>query len=141
MSIPGEGEAVNSGPAKALEEALLAMEAGQTGDAADALRRLESLVRRDGKAEDVEPARLWASFRQLLHRRGYFVGTPGETGASLAEISEVGEGFDLYDLAAAIGRFDSTITECLSPGTERRFPELKPFAPRCDCGKHPPGPA
>jgi len=48
-------------------------------------------------------ARIRRAFVALMGRRGYFVSTPRELAASLEEIREVGEGFDLFDLAIRFG--------------------------------------
>ncbi len=137
VSSRGGRKAERSRSSSALETIVQAMEAGQARDAVDALSRLEASVRQKGKADGVRLSRIWEAFRLLLHRRGYFVSAPEQIADSLKEIHEVGQGFDLHDLAVTIARFDMEITQCLKLLPERLFPELHAFAPRCDCWKRP----
>jgi hypothetical protein len=112
------------------------MESSDPAWAARSIGRLEARLR-DGEALDGTRLRgVWEAFAQLLHHRGYFVSTSDETGRSLREIREVGEGFDLFDLARALARLDLTVTECTAALSGRLFPLLLEFAPACDCGRH-----
>jgi hypothetical protein len=104
----------------AATEALRAME---TGEAADARRAVEAL-RPLGPPTPGLARALWTSFLALLGRRGYFARSPGEIEASLREIGEVGEGFDLYDLARSLCRYDSAF----HTNGDRVFPVLARFA-------------
>lgn len=112
------------------------MKLGETRSATAAAAELEADLRRQGR-NGVEFDRLRRAFVDLLGRRGYLVGTPEELAGSIAEIREVGAGFDLYDLAETLATVDATATECLKPARLRHWPELAPFVPRCRCGKHP----
>ena len=71
---------------------------------------------------------VWEPFLYLLGRRGYFVSGPAETRNTLHEILEMGPGFDLYDLAAAVARCDRALARHLNAPSSRAFPELKPFS-------------
>jgi hypothetical protein len=53
--------------------------------------------------------------------------------ASLDEIAAVGEGFDLFDLARNLARYDAVRMECRGLADHRVLPELKRFAPDCAC--------
>jgi hypothetical protein len=70
---------------------------------------------------------VWEPFLYLLGRRGYFVSGPAETRNALQEILEMGPGFDLYDLAAAVARCDRALARHLNAPASRVFPELKSF--------------
>lgn len=55
-----------------------------------------------GLSNGAAAGRLRHAFLDLLQRRGYFVGSPDELARSILEIRDVGAGFDLYDLSAAL---------------------------------------
>lgn len=115
-----------------LSQVLESLQEGDPSSASAALGRLA-----EGPPPDSALLkRLWDSFQSLLQRRGYFVDKPAELEVSLREIEELGEGFDLHDLARALARYDATLTECTSPKQARRFPQIRNFAPRCECGRH-----
>lgn len=112
------------------------MNSGQALDAGSAIRDLERASRAGGNGRTMPPLELWRSFKMFLQRRGYYVSTPQQVAQSLAEIRDVGAGFDLYELACALAHYDMTSVECLGVGRRRRFPELRPFAVKCDCDGH-----
>ncbi len=116
-----------------LSQVLSSLKAGDPGGASSALERLLE----GPPPEAAALKRLWASFQSLLERRGYFVATPAELETSLREIADLGEGFDLHDLARALARFDAALTECGPRTQPRRFPQISRFAPRCECTRHP----
>lgn len=126
-----------NGKASALRElALRSIDEGEAWRAAVQVKALEGYVREQGRASVPDLSLLWSSFARLLSRRGYFVVTPEETAQSLEEIRGVGAGFDLYDLAVAMGRLDAAATECLQAVPLRQFPALLPLVPSCGCGHH-----
>ena len=102
-------------------EILHAMEAAEPTEAAAGLGRLTN-------PQGINLARMWTSFKRLLHRRGYYVATPAEVEATLAEIEAVGEGFDLFDLARGLAHLDAARMESLSLRGHRALPELRRFA-------------
>jgi len=115
-----------------------AMDAAEPSQAAEVLGRLTADLHARG-VNGVNLSGMWNSFKRLLHRRGYFVGTPGQVTASLEEIAAVGEGFDLYDLARSLAHYDAARMECRGLSDHRALPELKRFAPACSCvAKTPP---
>lgn len=118
---------------KTLTQVLSSLKAGDPSGASAALERLPE----GPPPESAALKRLWASFQSLLQRRGYFVDTPAELEASLREIADLGEGFDLHDLARALARYDAAVSECGPRTLPRLFPQIRPFAPRCDCTRHP----
>src|SRR5215831_13015681 len=85
---------------------LEAMEAAEPSQAAAVLARLTHDLESKG-VNGVNLTGMWNSFKKLLHRRGYYVATPAQLATSLDEIDAVGEGFDLYDLASSLARFDA----------------------------------
>jgi hypothetical protein len=92
------------------------------GDGSAALAALTPTL--DGKALPVRQERdLWAAFLILLAKRGYFTASPTQLEAAFGEIAQVGEGFDLYDLARRLARYDADAHG--SPS----FPALGRFAP------------
>jgi hypothetical protein len=108
-------------------EILQAMEAAEPAEAAAVLDRLtEHFASHQGHG--INLARMWTSFRHLLHRRGYFVSTPAEIETALKEIESVGEGFDLFDLARRLAHFDTVRMESLGLKGHRALPELRRFA-------------
>ena len=116
-----------------LSQVLSSLKAGDPSGASTTLGRLL-----DGPPPDATTLkRLWGSFQSLLQRRGYFVDNPAEFEASLKEIEDLGEGFDLHDLVRALARYDAALSECGSRRLPRRFPQIRHFAPRCECGRHP----
>ena len=92
---------------------------GETRSALDVAVELKADLRRDGPGFD----RLRRAFVGLLGRRGYLVSTPEEIRSSIAEIRDVGPGFDLYDLLEALAALDVAV-----------LPES-----RCSCDRHPEG--
>jgi len=103
-------------------ELLHAMEAAEPTEAAAVLGRLSHAGR------GINLARMWTSFKRLLHRRGYFVATPAQVDTTLAEIEAVGEGFDLFDLARGLATFDAARMESLGLRGHRALPELRRFS-------------
>lgn len=120
------------GPEVPERKILAAMEAAEPAQATEALVRLTADLHARG-VNGVNLSGMWSSFKRLLHRRGYFVTTPGQVAASLDEIAEVGEGFDLYDLARNLAAYDLARMECRGLSDHRALPELKRFAPGCSC--------
>lgn len=109
-----------------------AMEAAEPTQAAEVLSRLTDDLHARG-VNGVNLTGMWNSFKRLLHRRGYFVGTPAQVETSLEEIASVGAGFDLFDLARNLAHYDSARMECRGLADHRVLPELKRFAPACGC--------
>jgi hypothetical protein len=112
-----------------------AMEAAEPSQAAAVLAQLTSDLESRG-VNGVNLTGMWNSFKRLLHRRGYFVATPAQLASSLEEIQAVGEGFDLYDLASNLARYDTVRMNGRGLAGHRALPELKRFAPPCDCARH-----
>ena len=102
-------------------EVLQAMEAAEPTEAAAVLGRLTV-------CQGLNLARMWTSFKRLLHRRGYFIATPAEVETSLTEIEAIGEGFDLFDLARGLANFDAIRMESLGLHGHRALPELRRFS-------------
>jgi hypothetical protein len=109
-------------------QVLEAMAAAEPSAAATGLERLTSQLETAGGGE-VDLETLWVTFKRLLHRRGYFVSSSAELSRSLEEIHAVGEGFDLYDLALGLARFDLLRMERVGIQGHRSIPELKVFTP------------
>ena len=108
-------------------ELLHAMEAAEPTEAAAVLDRLTNHVQ-SHPGNGINLARMWTSFKRLLHRRGYYVATPAEVESTLTEIEAVGEGFDLFDLARGLAHLDAARMESLSLRGHRALPELRRFA-------------
>jgi hypothetical protein len=108
-------------------EILHAMEAAEPTEAAAVLGRLTHHLQTHPD-EGINLARMWTSFKRLLHRRGYFVATPAEVETTLEEIVEVGEGFDLFDLARGLAHFDAARMNALGLRGHCALPELRRFA-------------
>lgn len=119
------------------EDVVAALVAGEASRAADLLE-MEIRSGRGHPPEEAASKALRETFFELLRRRGYFVGSADQIQASLEEIRQVGEGFDLFDLARGLAEYDMMITECRGLRRQRLFPELVTFSPVCPCGKHPP---
>jgi hypothetical protein len=81
-----------------IERLLRHLTEGETRQAIQDLGRLEE------KRNGFPTTRVKAAFVDLLRRRGFFVDRPAELRRSLQEIREVGEGFDLFDLATRLER-------------------------------------
>jgi hypothetical protein len=125
--------------AQAPERRILdAMEAAEPAQATEVLARLTENLHARG-INGVNLSGMWNSFKRLLHRRGYFVSTPAQMALSLDEIATMGEGFDLYDLARNLARYDQARMECRGLTDHRALPELKAFAPACACRESKPG--
>jgi hypothetical protein len=107
---------------------LEAMAAAEPSEAATGLEQLTRQLEGDG-APEVDLASLWIAFKRLLHRRGYFVSSSSELARSLEEIHDVGEGFDLYDLALGLARYDVLRMERAGIQGHRSIPQLKTFSP------------
>lgn len=123
-------------PSKGPETTVLeALEAAEPGQAARALSGLAEALHAQG-ADELNLNNAWKAFKRLLSRRGYFVDTPAKLVASLKEIEQIGAGFDLYDLARSLARYDAVRTTCLHLAGSRILPHLIPFAPDCACTKH-----
>jgi hypothetical protein len=110
----------------------------ESGDTQRAIASIRDLARElwARKVGSFSPDGLETAFQALLHRRGYFVSTPSDLSASLADIQALGEGFDLYDLARSLAELDTVTTECLKLSACPLLPELRPFSTRCPCGDH-----
>jgi hypothetical protein len=120
------------GPTKPEQKILEAMQAAEPTEATTVLASLTAELH-DRGVNGVNLTGLWNSFKRLLHRRGYFVTTPAQMAASLDEIAAVGEGFDLFDLARNLARYDAVRMECRGLADHRVLPELQRFAPGCAC--------
>jgi len=114
---------------------LEAMEAAEPSQAAAVLAQLTSDLESKG-VNGVNLTGMWNSFKKLLNLRGYFVATPAQLATSLNEIEAVGEGFDLFDLASNLARYDTVRMNSRGLPGHRALPELKRFAPPCDCTQH-----
>lgn len=119
-----------------VRDAIRAMEAAEPSRAAEAIRGLEGALRQKRSSGVPDFKGAWDAFLRLLFRRGFFTSTSEEMRESLKEIREVGDGFDLYELAKAMARCDVTLLECLGRAKARFFPELAPFCEKCDCLRH-----
>ena len=108
------------------------MEATEPTQAAEVLSRLTMELHASG-VNGVNLTGMWNSFKRLLHRRGYFVGTPAQVETSLDEIASIGEGFDLFDLARNLAHYDAARMACRGLADHRALPELQRFAPACAC--------
>lgn len=109
-----------------------ALEAVEPSQAAEALSTLTDALH--GKGPDSLDLDLaFEAFKHLLDRRGYYVATPAQLAASLAEIKAVGPGFDLYELACSLASYDAVRTKCRKLSQSRSLPELHAFAPDCSC--------
>lgn len=115
-------------------QVLEALEAVEPAQAMTVLSTLADDLHKSGQ-DRLNLDQAWERFKQLLQRRGYYVETPAKLSASLKEIEEVGAGFDLYDLARSLARYDLARTKCRKLATARALPELKSFASNCVCGK------
>lgn len=122
----------SEGPPKPEEKILHAIDAADPAEASEVLARLTAELHAHG-VHGVNLTGLWNSFKRLLHRRGYFVSTPAQLATSLDEIATVGEGFDLFELARHLARYDAVRMECRGLADYRVFPELRRFAPSCAC--------
>jgi len=111
---------------------LEAMEAAEPARATEVLSHLTAELHARG-VNGVNLTGMWNSFKRLLNRRGYFVATPAQLATSLDEISAVGEGFDLFDLARNLAHYDAVRMECRGLAEHRALPELRRFAPPCAC--------
>jgi len=115
-------------------QVLEALEAVEPAQAMTVLSTLADDLHASGQ-DGLDLNRAWASFKQLLQRRGYFVETPDQLSASLREIQDVGAGFDLFDLARSLARYDLARTTCRKLAPAPALPELRSFASNCVCGK------
>jgi hypothetical protein len=118
-----------------VSEVLEAMAAVEPKAATEALDRLTADLETHG-VNGVDPLEMWASFKRVLRRRGFFVSTPAETAVSLAEIKAVGPGFDLFDLARGLAQFDALRMEHLGRTGQRMLPEIQSFWPSPTPRKH-----
>jgi hypothetical protein len=112
-----------------LAEGTRLVAAGETTGARAVFDQLEAAAGSYSRDEAPSLSGVWEPFLFLLGRRGYFVSGPAETRHALREILEMGPGFDLYDLAAAVARCDRALARQLDAPSSRAFPELRPFAP------------
>jgi len=110
-----------------LGEASRLLISGEAGVARGLFDQLRSAASTYVRGDVAALSSVWEPFLHLLGRRGYFVSSPAETRHALQEILEMGPGFDLYDLAAAVARCDRALARHLNAPTSRAFPELKPF--------------
>lgn len=108
------------------------MEAAEPAQATAVLADLTARLHAQG-VNGVNLTCMWNSLKRLLHRRGYFVATAAQLSASLKEIEEIGEGFDLFDLARNLARYDAVRNRCRGLADHRALPELRPFAGACSC--------
>jgi len=123
-------------PSRGSETAVLeALEAVEPTQATRALSGLAEALHSQG-ADELNLNDAWKAFKRLLSRRGYFVDTPAKLIASLKEIEQIGAGFDLYDLARSLARYDAVRTKCLHLAGSRNLPYLIAFAPDCACTSH-----
>ena len=122
----------DEGPRNSERKIFEAMEAAEPSQATTVLARLAEELHAHG-INGVNLTGMWISFMRLLQRRGYFVATPAQIAASLKEIEDIGEGFDLFDLARSLAHYDAVRMECRGLVEHRVFPELRRFAPACTC--------
>ncbi len=118
-----------------IRQAGRSMAVGEAGAALEAVTRLEQEFRRRADRGAALPG-IWDAFLGLLHRRGYRVSTEAERRDALEEIRQTGAGFDLYDLAEGLARYDTTARECRNAVAYPLFPPLLIFARPCGCGGH-----
>lgn len=111
-----------------------ALEAVEPTQAAEALSSLAEELHGHG-IDPLDLPRAWEAFKRLLDRRGYFVGTAEQLADSLEEIKWVGPGFDLYELARSLARYDAVRTKCRKLSGKRALPELKMFTTGCACAR------
>jgi hypothetical protein len=116
-------------------EVLEAMQATEPSQATAVLSKLSEDLHDKG-ADALDLTRAWAAFLKLLERRGYFTATPSQLAESLQEIKSIGAGFDLYDLAQSLARYDVVRTKCLHISGSRIVPELATFSSTCACTRH-----
>ena len=112
-----------------VDQAVLAMEAGEPSLALSAVHRLVRLAR-EGICNGAEVETIRDPFTYFLHRRGYAVSLPSEMAGSLEEIAGLGEGFDLFELSCSLAELDATVSEALELTPTRQIPELARFHPR-----------
>jgi hypothetical protein len=105
-----------------------AMKAAEPTQAIAELSRLTELLHLQG-IDRLDLDHAWDAFKRLLERRGYYVDTPARLKASLKEIDGIGAGFDLYDLARGLARYDAVRRKYRQPAGPRSLPDLKPFTP------------
>lgn len=115
-------------PTGAERRILDALEAAEPAQAATVLTELTTELQSKG-INGVNLTGMWNNFKRLLHRRGYYVGTPAQLATSLSEIEAVGEGFDLFDLARSLARYDAVRMDCRGLAGHRVLPELLRFSP------------
>lgn len=123
-----ETEGAGASERKILE----AMEAAEPTQATEVLSNLTGELHARG-VNGVNLTGMWNSFKRLLHRRGYYVGTPAQVEKTLEEIATIGEGFDLFDLAKNLAHYDAVRMECRGLTSHRALPELQRFASPCTC--------
>ena len=111
-----------------LGEAIRLLSSGEAGRARILFDQLRSAADTYESGDRCSLSSVWEPFLYLLRRRGYFVSCPAETRNSLHEILEMGPGFDLYDLAAAVAHCDRALARRLNAPSSRAFPELTPFS-------------
>jgi hypothetical protein len=111
-----------------LGEATRLLASGEASRARVLFDQLQAAADTYDSADRSSLSSVWEPFLYLLGRRGYFVSGPAETRNALEEILEMGPGFDLYDLAAAVARCDRALARHLNAPSSRAFPELKSFS-------------
>jgi hypothetical protein len=111
-----------------LDDAIRAMTSGEAFLAKRAFDELERAARFYVAEKAKSLGSAWEPFIALLGRRGYFVGNVAEMRNALGEIEAMGDGFDLYDLAASLSRCDTALAVHLHAPTARIFPELARFS-------------
>ena len=110
-----------------LDEAIHLIVSGDLAGATSAFERLDAAVASYSSDDDVSLSSVWEPLLLLLDRRGYFVSGPAEIRKTFREILEMGAGFDLFDLSAAVAKCDRSLAHRLNAPTSRIFPELRPF--------------
>jgi hypothetical protein len=118
-----------------LGEATRMLIAGEAGRARVVFDQLRGAAGTYDPRDDASLSSVWEPFLRLLGRRGYFVSGPAETRHALQEILEMGPGFDLYDLAAAVAGCDRALARHLDAPLSRAFPELNSFGVEPACGE------
>lgn len=103
------------------------MRRGETREAVEAARKLSGLLH-DGAVSRTGLETLREAFLKLLDLRGYFTASTRDVARSVSEIRDVGEGFDLYDLSAALAACDVAATEGRRLPARRFLPELSAFS-------------
>jgi hypothetical protein len=110
-----------------VREAIRHMEDGDARRACDTIEALDTAERTLAVNDASTLAQLWKPFLRLLRQRGYFVDSDETVALALEQIQLRGTGFDLYDLAASLARYDTAQAKRLSSSGSRFLPALRMF--------------